>query len=132
MDDRRSTSGCAYLLGVGAIIWSSKKQEVIVLSSTEAECVAATSLACQGVWLIRVFAELGQQQTKVTEPLCDKKATITIAKSPALHGRTKHIDIRLHFIRDLINDDVIAFRHCVTEEHVADILTKAFPFSEAR
>ena len=126
----QSTLGCVYLLGTGAIIWSSKKQEVTALSSMEAEYVAATSSACQEVWLRRVLGELGQEQKEATKLLCDNKATIAIAKIPALHGRMKHIDIILQFIRGLINDGMIALRHCEREERVADILTKAFPFQK--
>ena len=99
MDDRRSTTGWVFSLGSGAITWSSKKQEVIALSSTEAEYIAVTSAACQGVWFRHLLGDMGVEQPNPTSLFCDNKSTISIAKNPSMHRRTKYIDIRYHFIR---------------------------------
>ena len=64
--------------------------------------MAATSLACQCIWLKRILTDLHQKQKKATEIFCNKKSTIAMAKNPAFHGRKKHIDIRFHFIRELV------------------------------
>ena len=96
MDDRRSTSGFVFNLGSGAVTWSSKKQGVTTLSTAEAEYVAATSSACQGVWLRRLLADFEQEQMEATGIFCDNRSAIAIAKSPVMHGRTKHIDIKFN------------------------------------
>ena len=124
IDDRKSTSGNVFLLGSNAITWSSRKQESVALSTTEAEYIAATSTACQAVWLRRMLSDLSMVQKESTTIYCDNKSTIAIAKNPTLHRRTKHIDIRLHFIRSLISDGTITLKHCSTENQMADIFTK--------
>uniref|UniRef100_A0A2N9EXA4 Integrase catalytic domain-containing protein n=1 Tax=Fagus sylvatica TaxID=28930 RepID=A0A2N9EXA4_FAGSY len=92
VDDRKSTSGYVFLLSEGAVSWSSKKQPVVALSTTEAEFVAAASCACQGVWMRRVLEKLGHPQGKCTTVLCDNSSTIKLSKNPVMHGRSKHID----------------------------------------
>ncbi|KAJ8499382.1 hypothetical protein OPV22_009934 [Ensete ventricosum] len=127
LDDRKSTSGNIFSLGSGAISWSSKKQATTALSTSEAEYVAATSAACQAIWLRRLLEDLHQKQIDATEIFCDNKSTIALAKNPTFHGRTKHIEIRYHFIRDLVADGAITMKYCGTDEQVADILTKSLP-----
>ncbi|CAL5340443.1 unnamed protein product [Camellia sinensis] len=125
LDDRRSISANVFTLGSGVITWSSKKQATVALSSSEAEYVAATSAACQAIWLRRMLAELQQRQEGATEIFCDNKATIFMTKNPAFHSRTKHIDMRLHFIRDLVAKEEVTLKYCTTHEQLADILTKS-------
>ena len=107
VDDRKSTSGYVFLLSEGAISWSLKKQPVVTLSTTEAEFVASTSCACQGVWMRRVLEKLGNSQGKCTTVLCDNSSTIKLSKNPVMHGRSKHIDVRFHFLRDLTRNGVV-------------------------
>uniref|UniRef100_A0A2N9FH80 Integrase catalytic domain-containing protein n=1 Tax=Fagus sylvatica TaxID=28930 RepID=A0A2N9FH80_FAGSY len=97
---------------------------VVALSTTEAEFVVAASCACQGVWMRRVLEKLGHSQGKCTTVLCDNSSTIKLSKNPVMHGRSKHIDVRFHFLRDLTRDGVVELKHCVTQEQVADIMTK--------
>ena len=127
IEDRKSTSGYMFSLGSGAISWSSKKQATTALSSSEAEYMVATSSACQAIWLRRVLIDLGQEQFEETEIYCDNKAAIALSKNPVYHGRTKHIDIRAHFIRDLVAEGTIILKYCGMDEQVADILTKPLP-----
>ena len=108
----------------GAVSWSSKKQPVVSLSTTEAEYIAAASCACQCVWLRRVLEQLGYVQEKCTTILCDNSSTIKLSKNPVLRGRSKHIDIRFHFLRELVKDGVVDLSHCNTQDQVADIMTK--------
>jgi hypothetical protein len=110
VDDRKSTSGYVFLLSEGAVSWSSKKQPVVALSTTEAEFVAAASCACQGVWMRRVLEKLGHPQGKCTTVLCDNSSTIKLSKNPVMHGRSKHIDVRFHFLRDLTRDGVVELK----------------------
>ena len=104
------------MFGSGAVSWSSKKQHVVRLSTTEAEYIAAASCACQCVWIRRVLEKLGYVQEKCTTVLCDNSSTIKLSKNPVLHGRSKHIDIRFHFLRDLIKDGVVDLNHCNTQD----------------
>lgn len=125
VDDRKSTSGYVFFLGTGAISWSSKKQPVVTLSTTEAEFIAAASCACQGVWLRRILGKLGLLQDKCTTIFCDNSSTIKLSKNPVMHGRSKHIDVRFHFLRDLAKEGVIELLYCNTQDQISDIMTKA-------
>ena len=123
-DDRRSTSGYVFMLGTGAVSWSSKKQPIVTLSTTEAEFVAATACACQAIWLKKLLEELQFKEDKPTLIYCDNSSAIKLSKNPVLHGRSKHIDVKYHFLRDLTNDGVINLVYCRSEDQVADIQTK--------
>ena len=85
-------------LGSGAISWSSKTQEVVALSTSEAEYIAATPAACQAVWLRRLVVDFNQKPAGATKIFCDNISAIVMTKKPAFHSRTKHIDIRYHYI----------------------------------
>lgn len=124
IDDRKSTSGYTFMLGTGAVSWSSKKQPVVSLSTTEAEFIAAAYCACQGVWLRRVLERIGHVQSKSTTIYCDNSSAIKLSKNPVMHGRSKHIDVRFHFLRDLTKEGVVELVHCNTQEQVSDIMTK--------
>ncbi|WMV14848.1 hypothetical protein MTR67_008233, partial [Solanum verrucosum] len=94
-------------------------------TTSEAEYIAATSVACQAIWLRRILAELQHMQASATEIYCDNKASIAMTKNPSFHSRTKHIDVRFHFIRDLVAKEEIVLKHCSTHEQLADLLTKS-------
>eukprot|EP00253_Pinus_taeda_P015521 PITA_15521 len=124
VDDQKSTSGYVFHMGSGAISWASKKQSIVALSTAEAEYVAATVAACQAVWMRRMLRSLGQEQAKTTVILCDNSSAIALSKNSVFHKRTKHIDTRFHYIRELVSNGEIALEHSRTQEQVADILTK--------
>ncbi|XP_049394795.1 secreted RxLR effector protein 161-like [Solanum stenotomum] len=111
-DDRKSTSGYVYLLGTTVVSWSSRKQKIVTLSSTEAEFVAATTCACQAVWLRRILEELQFKQEKATTIFCYNNSAIKLSKNPVLHGRSKHIDVKYYFLRDLNNEGTIELQYC--------------------
>ncbi|CAL2226145.1 unnamed protein product [Prunus armeniaca] len=123
-DDRRSTSGYMFMMGSGVISWSSRKQPVVSLSTTEAEFIFAALSACQAVWMRRILQELKHVQHKATVLYCDNVSAIKISRNPVMHGRSKHIDIRFHFLHDLIKEEVVDLVQCSSQEQVADILTK--------
>jgi hypothetical protein len=127
-DHRRAISGFAYLIDGGAISWSSCKQELITLSTVEAEYIATTHAAKEGIWLQRLIGELFDDV--VITPLilyCDNQAAITLATTDNYHVQTKHIDIHFHFIRHSVKSGVFKLIYCPTDDMVVDILTKALP-----
>jgi hypothetical protein len=125
VDDRKSTSGYVFMLGSGAVSWSSRKQPIVTLSTTEAEFIAAAHCVCQGIWLKRILDCIGLEQNKCLTIFCDNSSTIKLSKNPVLHGRSKHIDIRFHFLRNLSSDGTIELMHCASQDQLADIMTKA-------
>ncbi|KAK2374696.1 hypothetical protein QL285_075640 [Trifolium repens] len=123
-DDRKSTSGGCFFLGNNLISWFSKKQNCVALSTAEAEYIAAGSSCSQLLWMKQMLSEYNVEQ-RVLTLYCDNMSAINISKNPIQHSRTKHIDIRHHFIRDLVEDKVVTLEHVATENQLADIFTKA-------
>jgi hypothetical protein len=123
--DRHSISGYVFLIGRGAATWSSKKQDLIVLSTTEAEYVARTHAAKEVVWWRNFLAEIGNPAKGPTLLKIDNQSAITLAKDNKFHTRTKHIDIRYHYIRESVEAGLITPVRVPTDKNVADIFTKA-------
>ncbi|WJX38809.1 hypothetical protein P8452_26432 [Trifolium repens] len=123
-DDRKSTSGGCFFLGSNLISWFSKKQNCVALSTAEAEYIAAGSSCSQLVWMKQMLKEYDVEQDVITL-YCDNLSAINISKNHVQHSKTKHIDIRHHFIRDLVENKVVTLEHVGTKEQVADIFTKA-------
>lgn len=88
VDDRKSTSGYIFIMNSGVVSWSSKKQPIVTLSTTEAEFVAAASCACQAVWLRRILESLDHVQRNSTTIYFDNRSTIELSRNPVLHGRS--------------------------------------------
>ncbi len=122
----KSTSGYVFSLGSGAVSWCSKKQQTVAQSSAEAEYISAGLATQQAIWLKRILEDFGEKQEAVTIH-CDNKSAIAMAKNPVFHGRTKHIAIKHHFIREAIEDEEVQLSFCKTNDQVADIFTKALP-----
>jgi hypothetical protein len=128
-DDRKSTSGACQFLGRSLVCWSSKKQNCISLSTAEAEYVATASGCTRLFWMRQTLEEYGVTCDKVPL-LCDNESAIKIAYNPVQHSRTKHIEIRNHFIRDHVARGDIELIYVPTKDQLADIFTK--PLDEAR
>lgn len=127
VDDRHSTSGNVFLLAKGAVSWLSKKQATVALSTAEAEYVALTTATQEAIWLRRLLTDVGKP---LAEPVVineDNQGAIAMAKNPVGHARTKHIDIRYHFVREGVQDGAIILKYVATDEMIADILTKPLP-----
>ncbi|XP_070668933.1 secreted RxLR effector protein 161-like [Malus domestica] len=114
-NDRKSTFGYVFTLSLGAVSWSLKKQPVVTLSTTEAEFITAASSACQAIWLRRILEQLNHGQYKPTVIHCDNVSAIKLSKNPVMHGQSKHIDVRFHFLRNLIKDEVVELVQCSTQ-----------------
>jgi hypothetical protein len=116
VDDRKSTSGCVFLLGSSLVTWASQKQRVVALSSCEAEYIASANATCQGIWLSRLLGELLNIQAPTVKLLVDNKSAITLSKNPVHHDRSKHIDTRFHFIRDCVDKGEVDVGHVGTRD----------------
>ena len=127
-DKRHSTGGYVFMLAGGAISHSSKQQPVIALSSCEAEYMALTEAAKEAIWASRFLHDLGYK--KESEPIqiyADNRGSIDLTVNPMFHKRTKHIEIRWHWIRKVVENKKIKINHLPSEEMVADGLTKPLP-----
>ncbi|XP_031638169.1 secreted RxLR effector protein 161-like [Contarinia nasturtii] len=126
IDKRRSCTGYVFRFSGGAITWNSKRQSTIALSTTEAEYMAATVAAQEAIWLKQFY----QEYQRCNQPImlfCDNKGAIDIAKNDSYRARSKHIDIKHHFIREKLNEKTISLQYLSTDQMVADSLTKAVP-----
>jgi hypothetical protein len=124
VDTRKSTTGVLFFYGSCPVTWQSQKQKVVALSSCEAEYIAGTTAACQGVWLSQLLAELKSEERTAFILKMDSQSAIALSKNPVFHERSKHIDVRFHFIRECVGDGKLDIEHVRTEEQIADILTK--------
>ena len=123
-EDRRSTTGSVFVLAGGAISWASQRQATVALSTSEAEYMSLCLSTQEAVWLRRLLSDLGVNCSQPTVIHEDNQGAIAIAKNPVGHKRTKHIDIKYHFVREKVLDGTIGLQYCPTEEMLADILTK--------
>ena len=126
LEDRKSTSGYLFKYGMCVISWNSSKQKTISLSSTEAEYIGLATAAKEALWLKHILIELDRNPGK-TIIYCDNQSTICLSLNPEMHARSKHIDIRHHFIREKIENQEFEVKYQASEEMVADILTKGLP-----
>ena len=91
-------------MGSGAISWASKKQPIVALSTAEAEYVTATTTTCKAVWMRIMLRSLCHEQVKGTTIYCDNSSTIALLENLVFHKRTKHIDAKYHYIRELVSN----------------------------
>jgi len=122
--DRKSTSGFVFYLNDSPITWSSQKQPIVSCSSTEAEYIALATASREAVWLRNHLAELKIKLENPTIIHVDNRSTIRLARNSEFHKRTKHIDVRYHFTRELVQNQVLKLSYLSTTEQKADILTK--------
>ncbi|KAI4364901.1 hypothetical protein MLD38_020932 [Melastoma candidum] len=125
LDDRRSTSGYLFCIRTKLIAWSSKKESIVALSSAEAEYIAANEATREAVRLRRLLLELQQKVNESTTIFCDNQSAIAITKNPIFYARSKHIELRHHFIREMVSQKEILLEFINTHDQPADILTKA-------
>ena len=126
IDARRSTSGYLMKFGGAAISWQSKLQKCVALSTTEAEYIAATEACKETLWLKKFLQELGMKQERY-ELYCDSQSAIHLCKNSTFHSRSKHIDVRYHWIRDVLDSKELVIEKIHTDHNVADMMTKSLP-----
>lgn len=122
---RKSTSGYVFLIAGGAVSWKSKKQPVTATSTCEAEYIACCAASKEAIWLSRILGDIRMlaipQQVTIG---IDNNGTIHLASNPTINERSKHIDVKFHFVRESVASKKIKIIHCSTENQLADPLTK--------
>ncbi|GKB15985.1 putative ribonuclease H-like domain-containing protein [Tanacetum coccineum] len=126
--DRKSTTGGCQFLGRRLISWQCKKQTIVANSTTKAEYVATANCCGQVLWIQNQLLDYGYNFMN-TKIFIDNESTICIVKNPVFHSKTKHIEIRHHFIKDSYEKRLIQVIKIYTDHNVADLLTKAFDVS---
>ena len=124
-DNRRSTTGWCFMSGGGAISWKAQKQSTVATSTAEAEYIAAFEAAKEAVYLTRLGQDLDVLPPDYCVPLHDdSQACIRIAGNPCLAERTKHFDVKYHWLREAVKANKVELRYVSTHEQLADIFTK--------
>ncbi|KAH9793888.1 hypothetical protein KPL71_004697 [Citrus sinensis] len=131
LDKRRSTTGYIFTLGGGPVSWRSILQSTIALSTTEAEYMVATEAVKEAIWLKGLLGDLGVIQENITV-FCDNQSVIFLAKNQTYHARTKHIDVKYHYVREIIESGVVLLRKIDTKDNPSDMLTKKAHCAELR
>jgi hypothetical protein len=123
LDGRKSTSGFLFTFAWGAISWQSKLQKCVALSTTEAEYIAATEAGKEMLWMKRFLQDLGLKQDEYVVH-CDSQSALDLSKNSTYHSRTKHIDVRYHWLRLIVDQQLMQLRKIHTDKNPADMLTK--------
>nr|KYP31853.1 Retrovirus-related Pol polyprotein from transposon TNT 1-94 [Cajanus cajan] len=126
VDSRKSTSGYLITFAGGAISWQSRLQKCIALSTTEAEFIAITEGCKEILWMKKFLQELGQDQESYVL-YCDSQSAIHLSKNSTFHSRSKHIDVRYHWIRDVLESKMLKIEKIHTKDNGADMMTKSLP-----
>ncbi|XP_074343064.1 secreted RxLR effector protein 161-like [Apium graveolens] len=131
IEDRKSTITMAFHLNESLVTWVSQKQRCIALSSCEEEFMAATAVACQAVWLRKLLSQVTSEEVGPVVIFIDNISAIDLAKNPVFHGRSKHIDIRYHFICECVEKGEIIVQHIRTDMQ-RRCFDKSFNYSQVR
>jgi hypothetical protein len=103
------------------ISWSSRKQGSIAQSTAEAEYTAASAASREAVWLRKLLSDLELEPTVIH---CDNQSCIKLTENPVFHDRSKHIEMRYHYVRDMVQKNVLSIQYVLTAEQTTDIFTK--------
>ena len=122
VDTRRSTSGYVFKVANCTVSWSNKKQASVTKSTTEAEYLALSESTKEAIWLRRLLSDIGCGSEEPTVIFEDNQGAIEISKNAKFHNRTKHIDVRFHFIREKVLSNEVKVIYLSTEEMLADVM----------
>jgi hypothetical protein len=126
IDSRKSTSGYLITYSGGAVSWQSRLQKCVALSTIEAEYIAITEAAKELLWMKKFLQELGLQQESYLL-YCDSQSAIYLSKNSTFHSRSKHIDVRYHWIRDVLDEKLLQIEKIYTDDNGSDMMTKTLP-----
>ena len=129
-DTSRSTGGYVFVLNGAAISWQSKRLPICSSSSAEAEYITMSDASREAIWLRNLLAGIGYTQLLPTKLYGDNNGALSSAKNPTNHSKMKHIAIRIHCIRDYVENGFIKVERCNTDDMVADSLTKPVPIKK--
>ncbi|XP_040936222.1 secreted RxLR effector protein 161-like [Gossypium hirsutum] len=124
INDMKSTSGYFFTLGSGVFCCSSEKQQIVAQLTAEAEYIAANAAVNQTIWLRKLLCDLNEY-IQATEIRVNNQSAVAIAKILVFHGKTKHLKIKFHFVREAEQLKKVNLVHCSSENQFADILTKS-------
>ena len=127
LNDRKSTSGYTFQVNGAAVSWRSKKQTCVALSTAEAEYVALSAATQEALWMRQLLTDLNVNIDKPVTIYEDNQSAIAMSKNHQFHGRSKHIDIKYHFVRDQVEKKTVTVLYCPTNSMLADLFTKGIP-----
>ena len=116
-----------FYIGQSITSWCSKRQSVVALSIAEAEYISLCNATTEAIWLRQLFRDLGFTQNKSTTIYEDNQSSIAKTNDGKFQSRTKHIDIKFHFVRDIVARNLLDIVYCESEHVKADVLTKSLP-----
>lgn len=125
IDEGKSTTGYCVMLNNNLISWNSRRQRTIAQSSAESEYYAITEVVNELKWIDSLLNELKIEVNKPITIYCDNQSAIAISENDVLHNRSKHIDIKHHYIRNEIKNEFIQMKYVQSNEQKADIMTKS-------
>lgn len=129
LDKRRSLTGYVFTVGGCAVSWRATLQPVVAQSTTEAEYMAITEACKESVWLKGLYAELCGDNSCINL-FCDSQSAIYLTKDQMFHERTKHIDVKYHYVRDIVEQGKLKVCKISTHDNPADMLTKPVPVAK--
>jgi hypothetical protein len=122
--DQKSTSGCCFTLGYAMVSWCSRKQSSMALSTTEAEYISLIVAVYEAMWLHKLLIDLFDHEMDPNTIHCDNQSCVKLFDNPVFHNRSKHIEIKYHYIKDMVQRKVVHVEYLATHEQIAYIFIK--------
>ena len=120
----KNTSGCCFSLGSGMISWLSRKHTLVALSTTKEKYIATNVVSCEAMWLWKLLAWLFDLELEPNLIYCDNQSCVKLLENPSLHDKSNHIEIKYHYIWDMVQRGAVELQYISIEEKIVDILTK--------